>query len=634
PGAPPPGGPPPAPLGPPRPVVLAPDPGAAGPLALAAAMGAPIQRWGGAWPPPAPGTVWLLWWADADPKAPLPLPENNVPRADMPLIVLPPGAVDAQGWRPLAKARISVIDPRATLWAWDGPAAHAGPQALALAAAEAVARHFGLPLRPTPSPEPLPPGLAGATGAATDPAAADPRLRRGAPRAVDPDVAVRLAAAAQAPSAALAADPEPLVRARAARLLDDDSVLEGLLRDPSSVVRVVAAQRLTERAGRSPAARAALRGAAANPDAYVRWKAATGMAGDREALDLLIGLLADADIDVRREAAAALGRPPADPAGQARALGALLGAAADPNSFVRRRVAEALGGHRDPRAFAALQQLAADPTSLVAEAASMAGARLGLGLPRPTPYAPPARPTDAASAAAALATADATRQKDLCGQIAGEAWARPLLLPLLSSSDSEVRKAAVDALGRDPEAGAALHGALADLDPDVRITALVGIAAQPPTDADALLAALRGPLAAPDAEERLRAAEALAAAARAPASPAVEAALAALAVDPDERTRAAAVGARPGLLAPGEAAVVVLRAAAAAGGAPPAGQSLVDAARPGADPALAAWAHQVIQVEDDLLHVVFSWTTAESRPLSHRVLRPLAPRPYGQPNRG
>lgn len=614
--------------------MLAPDPGAPGPRALAAALGAPLQRWEGAWPAPAPGTIWLLWWVEAAPSAPLPLPENSAPRADMPLIVLPPGAVDAQGWRPLAKARVSVIDPRAALQAWDGPAVSAGPAALGLAAAEGVARHFGLPLRPAPASGPLPPGLAGAMGAAADPTAADPRLRRGAPQAADPDVAVRLAAAAQAPSAALAADPEPLVRARAARLLDDDSALQGLLADPSSVVRVVAAQRLTERVGRSPAARAALRAAAAHPDAYVRWKAATGLAGDPEGLDLLIGLLSDRDIDVRREAAAALARPPADAAAQARAREALLRAAADPNSFVRRRVAEALGSYRDPRAMDALRRLAADPTSLVAEAAAMAGARAGLGLPRPAPYAPPARPTDAASAAAALATRDATRQKDLCGQISGEAWAGPLLLPLLAATDSEVRKAAIDALGHDPAAGAALRGALADPDPDVRITALVGLAAQPPAEVDALLTELRGPLAAPDAEERLRAAEALSAAARAPASPAVEAALAALAVDPDERVRAAAVGARPGLLVPGEPAILVLRAAAAAGGAPPTDQSLVSAARPGADPALAAWARQVIQVEDDLLHVVFSWTTPESRPLSHRVLRPLAPRPYGQPNRG
>lgn len=131
--------------------------------------------------------------------------------------------------------------------------------------------------------------------------------------------------------------------------------------------------------------------------------------------------------------------------------------------------------------------------------------------------------------------------------------------------------------------------------------------------------------AARDAEIRLRAWEALA---RLGPNAALEPGL----KDPDERVRAAAVAVYPDRLSPTEPSVLVRRAAT---GAPEAGSdALVLAAAAGADPSFAAWARGVIALEDELVHLRFSWNDPNDRPGPYRALRPPVIREYGHPDRG
>lgn len=647
-GAGPPPGAPPGPrpeASPPRHVtVLAVDPDAPGPAALAAALGAARAPWTGDWPPPRPGELWALWWAEGSPETLRALVQPGPPRPDGLLVIAPPGLLDEQGWRPRTEVRVSVLDPVELLQRWGAPPPTPPPALLAAVAAQAIGAHFALSYTPPLTSFSgidlggLDPGIRGTLALAAPRPDDDARARRASPTAADPDVAVRLAAAATGGGApALIADPEPLVRARAARHLREPGALEAALRDPSSFVRVAAAQALVElgRGGAPEAARAGLRLAAAHPDAYLRWKAAAGLGGDAQGLPTLTAMLHDVDIDVRREAALSLASAPPGAPGWAEAGAALRRAATDPNSFVQRRALEALSAFPGPETTATLEGALQSPTALVAAAAAQSLARLGRPAPQPRAYAPPARPRDQAAALAALANPDAVAQKDLCKLIAGEPWAAEALRPLLRHPDSELRKAAVDALGRSPSATPDLLAALHDTDPDTVVTALVSLAALSQPDPEPYLPFL----AHPDAELRLRAAEALAAALRAPArptpSPAARAAVAQLSRDPDERIAAALAPLDPSLDPAALPSVLGRRALAAEGRlAADEAQLLVLAAAPGADPALQRWAESVIGAEDYLLHVIFSWNLASTRPGSHWVLRPWPHRPFGQPNRG
>ncbi|MCB9762476.1 MAG: HEAT repeat domain-containing protein [Alphaproteobacteria bacterium] len=546
-----------------------------------------------------------------------------------------------EAWRRQALAElpwldVGVVDPTKSVTLYAAASRAQDPVVAGGVAAVAVAEHFGLARHDlAPGPK-TPPGLAQLLGPvdASALSAADPRARTEAAWrlpaealtvvAGDPQVAVRLAVAARTADPALASDPEPLVRARVADNTDDVEILARMVGDGSSVVRVVATHRLAILAAsgrREPGLLAALTEAAASPDAYQRWKAAYGLTYLPGGRDTLLGLLReDVDIDVRREAARALGhhRGP-------EVRDALVAALSDENSFVRRWAARGLGEIGDPAAIEPLKRAATEPTALVASEAARALERLGVPT-RPVEFKPRARPRTDAELEAQLASPDATVRKDVAKFLAGRPDAQPHLARLARDGDSEVRKSAVAAMAYDPEQARALPGFLSDPDPDTRVAALNGIVENPVVPAPGLAALLE----AADTEERLRAAEAMAALIRAGhASPADAAALAARLGDPDERVRAAAAAVFPERASADDPSVLVRRAAHLARA-----DALVASARPGADPDAAAWAQGVLAREDELVHLRFSWNRPEDRPGSHRALRPPVIREYGHPDRG
>lgn len=591
------------------------DPGAPGPRAMGAALGVPVNAWDGVRPTPTPGTAEVVWipTGTAFDRFPPPLqrPQGQV------VAVLAPGdptwaerAEEALPW-----AGFSIVDPTRSARPWlDTPT----DELAGYVAAWVVAEHYQKCVRPcfVPVQATLPAGLDVLLGP-WDPAllaAPDVRTRAEAVRHggdlsafLQDSVAVRLgvASATKDPTllGRLAADPEPLVRARAADSLTDVAILTTLSTDPSSVVRVVA----TDRLGRleTPDAAPALRAAARSPDAYQRWKAAWGLGKLPGNTDALLPLLADPDIDVRREAARSLGRQH-DPA----AVEPLISALKDPNSFVRRWAAVGLGEERDPRALDALLAAARDPTALVAQSAAHALANLGRSVPAP-PFNPPGKPRNDAEIDSLVGSPDATIRKDVCKFLAGRADAGQWLQRLEADPDSEVRKSAVEAMGWHADTVAGAVPLLQDIDPDVVVTALDALRRATAGDVETV-----SPLLAhSDGEVRLRAAEVLAA--LGPNDP-----LRALLSDPDERIRAAVVGVYPDVLDPAEPSVLVRRAARRSD------------ADPLADPVNTAWAEGILLREDDLLHQRFSWNEEEDRPSAHSALRPPVPRAYGHPNRG
>lgn len=625
--------------------------------ALQGCFSTPIHAWSGARPPTQPGHVALLVvppdhdasaliaalstppsgpegevvvWVEADP---------NDPRRSASLAAQLP-------W-----AGVGVIDAAASLSLWISPQDPAWTPTLAsLVALQAFTQHYGLSCRAAPPPpDALPPGLDGLLlppGAAPAPlaAATDVRTREGLLRrwppppldlptlttlAADPARAVRLALAARdlppELQATLAADPEPLVRARVADHMTDVSVLAKLTTDPSSVVRVIATHRLGERARAAPLGpegEAALLAAAAAPDAYQRWKAAWALEPVPSAGPALIRLLEDVDIDVVRQAAHTLGQRR-----EAAAVEPLLATLQRPNSFIQRWAAAALGQIGDPRARDALLPLAESPTLLVSMAAREALQRLGL----PQPPAPPYRPPTPENFLQMVKSSDATARKDSAKMMAGKPEHIDALLTLARDADGEVRKSAVHALGWTPGNAARLAPFLQDPDPDVVVAALDALhrtASTPGTAPDHSFPseAVAALFQHPDAEIRLRAAEAL-------TRSAAPRALLTLARDPDERVRAAVAAVYPDACRPEEPSLLVLQACATHGASTPA-DPLARAFASGADPSLLAWAAGVLAQEDDLLHLRFSWNDPADQPPSYRALRPPIVRPYGVPDRG
>ncbi len=628
--------------------VYATDPADPGVSALAEGLGTPVRAWAHDRLAPPRGeaaVVWLAPFADLDAAVAQLGGEKRTNRAGgAVVVVVGPGdsAFTLAVEQRLSGSSVSVVDPAAAarLWADPGsdPGAGMDAQVAGRAAARLVADHYGVTY--TPWVATLPPGLDAWLGRASDAGldAADPRTRAATVYSTtrdsqaipwpidrlteDGSVGVRLAVATVSWNGAtlvsLAADPDPQVRARAADRLDDVPRLTRLLDDPSSVVRVVATDRLARLAATRPAeVEDALRRAAGSPDAYQRWKAAFGLGHVPGAADALLPLLADADIDVRREACRSLGRT-RDP----RAVAPLIAALADPNSFVRRWAALGLGKLGEPGAKAALRAARYDPTALVAAAAAEALTALGEpDVPR-RPYVPPGPPRDTAELDRWLASPDATVRKDALkfldariatnapGLSSQEQVAR--LLRAAADPDSEVRKSAVETLGWTSSAGPALLPFLDDPDPDVLVTTLDALRRAPPPAYPALVR-LR---AHPDAEVRLRAAEALAAAGPSDA-------LAACLADPDERVRAAAAPLYPDRVPATEPAALV-RAAAGRG---------VERGGAGAGEGADAWAAGVFAREDDFLHLRFSWNADSDRPASATALRPPVVRTYGHPNR-
>ena len=608
-----------------------------GPLALAAGLSAPLLAWDGSLPQPRQGELTVLW---LDPGEGPPGGGTSGPRppGGAAVAVLGPGddAWAAQQVRTLPWLGLEVLDASASMALWADPAlASQQPELAGLVVARHLASTLDLGYRPPPLGSVRIPGLAQHLWPDAAQGSADPRARATAARseptpllADDPEVAVRLAVAAatrdQAVLTALAEDPEPLVRARAADSIEATSLLVRLARDPSSVVRVVATHRLAHRAQQgdhSPALqRALVELAASSPDAYQRWKAAFGLGWIPDQAPALITLLDDPDVDVRRQAVASLGRQ-----GDPQALEPLVRALGDPNSFLRTTAAQALGALGDPRATPSLRESLQDPTTLVAGASAVALRQLGEVAAAPR-YLPPSPDNSPAQLAAMLRSADATLRKDACKYTAGRADALELLAPATTDSDPEVRKAAAHALGWTIGGAPTLLPLLEDSDPDVLVATMESLRQVGGFD-PAVLAPF---LAHPDAELRLRAAEAV-------ASTGPSSLLEPLATDPDERVRAAFARAHPERVTHDEPSLLVRRAAAA--GNPelwredPSALVRFAAADP-PDPHGSWWAMGVLAREDELVHLRFSFNDEARIPRSHQSLRPPVVREYGHPDRG
>lgn len=532
-------------------------------------------------------------------------------------------AAEALPW-----AGFAVVDPTAELSAWANPEGPAAPFAEELAAQVILQQYHLKPAVRLPGE--YPPGLAqwlwGASPA--DFQSADPRVRSEAVRAgpvipselarlsTDPESVVRLAVALRTNDTAilarLAEDPEPWVRARVADRSSDLEILRRLCEDASSLVRVVAVHRVAHLSGTTAQAGIdeILEKAAQSPDAYLRWKAASGLRNQTMLAKLLS---ADPDIDVRRAAARSLGQAAGRGALEEVARKALIAGSQQSNSFVRRWSVEALGSVRTPETEAAVKAAASDPTSLVAQAAGRVLQRWGIPMNIP-PFLPGTPPKDDTEIAQRAASADATVRKDLCKFLADGKHLAQLKI-LATDADSEVRKSAVEAMGWGPDATAELETALSDSDLDVVVTALDGLRRSGRGDPDKIL-----PLFShTDHEIRLRATEALASLSPPPET------LRTAATDPDERIRAAVVRAFPQELSPQEPSALVRRSA----GHPTdalSGLSL--------DADMPFWLNGLYAREDDFLHERFSWNDEADRPSAYDSLRPPVLREYGHPDRG
>ncbi len=611
-----------------------------GALALARGLGLALEPWDGTLPTVGRGELAVIWLGPSDTASAqlIRRSDGNQQQAGAVVGVLGPG--DPSWAQDLAQRLpwlgVGVLDAAQSTGLWADPAlATQTPELAGLVMARELAEHFSLAYLPPPTAPTAVPGVA--QYLAPQPAAAleDPRARATAVRwdpdvhlVSDSEVAVRLALAGSsedpATLAILAHDPDPLVRARAADGLAVVDLLQELGGDSSSVVQVFATHslaRLAQGGQDTPALREALCVfALTSPNAYQRWKAAFGLGWLPGQVEVLTQLLADPDVDVRREAATALGRQ-RDP----RALEPLVAALGDPNSFLRTTAAQALGSLGDPRAIPALRAALRDPVLLVAGEAAGALRLLGEAAEAPR-YVPPTPPADPSALPMLLQSSDATMRKDASKFTAGRQDALALLEPLTTDPDPEVRKAAASALGWAPGAVTLLLPMLTDSDLDVQVTTLDSLRRVGGFEAEALAPFVQHP----DAELRLRAAEAL-------ASLGPHTLLESFANEPDERIRAAAARVYPERVPTDEPSVLVRRVAAAL--VPERWRddpsALVRfAASDDPAPHGAYWARGVLAREDDLLHLRFSFNDEESMPRSHQSLRPPVVREYGHPDRG
>jgi HEAT repeat protein len=240
-------------------------------------------------------------------------------------------------------------------------------------------------------------------------------------------------------------DPEPDVRARAARVLatfSDDRATEALVKamsDPQPDVRLGALGSLCvtwDRRARAEgvALRAAL-GALKDPAISVRRKAVGIVAATKDArhLDALAGCLDDGDSDVRRAAATAVAHNSDRRAGEL-----VLGMLGSRDPAIRAMAVTTLARSGDARAMAAVRALLRDPEPLVREQVVLA---LGAMLKGREAF-------DALSPA--LADAEGLIRRTAVGAMAGLGDERLLamLSGLLADADESVRVEAARAIAR------------------------------------------------------------------------------------------------------------------------------------------------------------------------------------------
>jgi HEAT repeat protein len=257
----------------------------------------------------------------------------------------------------------------------------------------------------------------------------------------DPDSNVREAAAA---ALAVTGDPraiDPLIAA---------------LKDANTEVRSVVANCLG--AVSDSRAIAALTTALHDPDPVVRQSAAQALGGTRDskATDSLIAALNDTNVEVRTLVVEELG-PSKDP----RAVEPLMTALRDPDPVVRHMAAEALGKLKDPRAIELL--------IAVLNENSFAAQALG-EIKDPRAVGP-------LTAALRSAKKNQVLYLSALGTIGSPAV--DSLISTLKDKDTEVRKAAIEALGKtkDPRAVDVLIATLSDTNSLIRASAISALGA-------------------------------------------------------------------------------------------------------------------------------------------------------------
>lgn len=502
------------------------------------------------------------------------------------------------------------------------------PQLKAGVLAWQIAEHYQIPRQRLDRD--IPTALYGILG--TEKAEADhknPHMRYfAASSPEDSSMVVRLATARETEDQValekLALDSDPWVRARAMDRLENVEILGKGLSDPSSLVRVVAGHQLSllAKEGNNDAC-SPLKDAVKAPDAYVRWKGAYGL-GYCDALDDLVALLEDVDIDVQRQAAQSLGRQKELP----KAEKSLKKKLKSKNSFVRRWVLDSLTHIQTKEMNEFLLDYAKQSSSILERITlqrilSMRGFQLDI-----EEYTPPSPPKNRKELEEILKSKDPTTRKDVAKFLIFKKSFHEQLYLLTQEEDSEIRKSAVEGLGwnGDPR----IYQFLDDPDPDVVVTALNGIRRSRIGNGKGLEPLLKDS----DSEIRYRAVQALVAV-FGELSQKQRNLLGQFCSDPDERIRAAALMIYPKKMKSDESSDWVRWKISLS-------ESMVY--RKGLDDMASlsikgnldkkVWIRGVVAIEDEFLHRRFSWNDEKDRPPSHRALRPPLFREYGFPNRG
>ena len=455
----------------------------------------------------------------------------------------------------------------------------------------------------------------------------DPRVRIWQRQSkVDSDALLRLHQTQQENLVAvLYQDPDPWIRAKSFSQIEDVERLQVALMDGSSLVRVAAAHQLANLTSKSIDACSALLQFVNHSDAYLRWKVAYGLR-HCDATVVLMDLLQDIDIDVQRQAAQSLGVRP----DRHLAKEALITASKSSNSFVRRWALQSLVTIEDSDVKEYLRVVYHNSPTLLERI--IVRERLNVEEKSPKHYLPP-KPSSLVEAQQMIQSNDATILKDIAkyfGKLK-DPIAKDALWQLAQSSDSEIRKAAVEALGWQKDAR--LYHFLQDPDLDVLITALDWIAQGKMGNGAGIAKCLE----ISDTEVRLRTVEALSALVGV-LSAADQEVLKAQIDDEDERIRAAVVKAHPELVDSKESSMWVRYVAVSAGADPTVFEKwttsdvMTEWVQGDADQK--RWLEGRIQEEDDFLHVLFSWNDPKDRPMTYQGLQPYRFRGYGQPNRG
>jgi|GEM_PF-6803191 len=424
---------------------------------------------------------------------------------------------------------------------------------------------------------------------------------------------------------------EPWIRAQAFQYSNDWTDLQAGVKDASSVVRVVVADRVAKllKEESSEAGCQIAHQFAQSSHAYERWKGAYALGFCRGSESVLAGLFKDVDIDVRRQAILSMG----EMEHALRYWNDLITLTTHSNSFVRRWTWKTLGKLEHSDVLGVLNTCMEKEPSVLAKsecATALHQRGVNIAIPR---YRPPDLKRTSLSASDVVHHPDPTYRKDAAKYLSTLKGGLTVLEQLLNDPDGEVRKTAVESLGYMKSS--LVWDALTDVDPDVQVTALEAIRIGAiDGDCGVILPLLEYD----DVEIRLRAVEALSSLEH--NTEVCNEQLYAQYTDRDERIQSA-VGRRfpnrIGFMEIQNTSLLLRHTVTLQQKEKGYSQMLPDDIMTrwtlgSADEY--AWIQGIIQKQDNLCHEVFSWNDPNDKPLSHRGIRPPQFRLYGHPNRG